>query len=413
MGKLSQRAYLCFSEGVITMAFEGIIITGTSGSGKSTIAKKLCENDASGTVIPYEVVSAVTTRSQRSDDFNYEYLGDEEFFALDKEEKLLTHTIYREKYYGIKKDKYKLVLDKQKVPVLILTFESAMSLLNVFDGRFMCFFIDASDDTLISRLQARSGNSLTEAEISDLKKQNKLDRKDAYKSNYVLKNNVLDITVDLIKKMWEQRNRGGGLSHGIIKMMIECGMLLDRAIVSGIKGASYDLLLGDEYYYAGKIKKLSDSDPFLTIEPYDYAIVSCRESACMPRDVIAKFGLTVGLFCQGIILSNGPQIDPGFRGTLFCLLFNTSNRAVHLKRGKHYATIEFNKLIEPAEPYEGKYQEAEKIIEYIPANALQGAINELKQEIEKLKNESKLMQNIYLGVVALMFTIISILLVSR
>jgi len=395
------------------MAFEGIIITGTSGSGKSTIAKKLCENDASGTVIPYEVVSAVTTRSQRSDDFNYEYLGDEEFFALDKEEKLLTHTIYREKYYGIKKDKYKLVLDKQKVPVLILTFESAMSLLNVFDGRFMCFFIDASDDTLISRLQARSGNSLTEAEISDLKKQNKLDRKDAYKSNYVLKNNVLDITVDLIKKMWEQRNRGGGLSHGIIKMMIECGMLLDRAIVSGIKGASYDLLLGDEYYYAGKIKKLSDSDPFLTIEPYDYAIVSCRESACMPRDVIAKFGLTVGLFCQGIILSNGPQIDPGFRGTLFCLLFNTSNRAVHLKRGKHYATIEFNKLIEPAEPYEGKYQEAEKIIEYIPANALQGAINELKQEIEKLKNESKLMQNIYLGVVALMFTIISILLVSR
>lgn len=54
----------------------------------------------------------------------------------------------------------------------------------------------------------------------------------------------------------------------------------------------------------GKIKKLSGADPFLTIEPYDYAIVSCKERACMPRDVIAKFGLTVGLFCQGIILSN-------------------------------------------------------------------------------------------------------------
>lgn len=133
----------------------------------------------------------------------------------------------------------------------------------------------------------------------------------------------------------------------------------------------------------------------------------------MPRDIIAKFGLTVGLFCQGIILSNGPQIDPGFRGTLFCLLFNTSNRAVHLKRGKHYATIEFNKLIEPAKPYEGKYQETENIIEYIPANVLQGAINELKKEIEKLKNESKLMQGIYLCVVGLMFVIISILLVLR
>lgn len=221
------------------------------------------------------------------------------------------------------------------------------------------------------------------------------------------------MSVSLIKQLWEQRGRGGGLSYNMIKSMIECGMLLDRADVSGVQGASYDLLLGDEYYYAGKIKKLSGADPFLTIEPYDYAIVSCKERACMPRDVIAKFGLTVGLFCQGIILSNGPQIDPGFRGTLFCLLFNTSNRAVHLKRGKHYATIEFNKLIEPAKPYEGKYQGTENIIEYIPANALQGAINELKKEIEKLKDESKLMQSIYLGVAALMFAIISILLVLR
>ncbi len=131
------------------------------------------------------------------------------------------------------------------------------------------------------------------------------------------------------------------------------------------------------------------------------------------KSIIAKFGLSVGLFCQGIILSNGPQVDPGFRGTLFCLLFNTSNQAVHLKRGKHYATIEFNKLIEPAKPYEGKYQGTEKIIEYIPPNALQGGINELKKEIEKLKNESRYMQNIYLGVVGLMFALISILLVLR
>jgi hypothetical protein len=84
---------------------------------------------------------------------------------------------------------------------------------------------------------------------------------------------------------------------------------------------------------------------------------------------------------------------------------------VFLKRGQHYATIEFNKLIEPAEVYKGQYQNTEKIIDYIPANALQGAINELKNEIEKLKNESKLMQNIYLGVAGMMFAIISILLV--
>ena len=78
------------------------------------------------------------------------------------------------------------------------------------------------------------------------------------------------------------------------------------------------------------------------------------------------------------------------------MLFNTSNRAVHIKRGKHYATIEFNKLIGYSEPYVGKYQGKDKIIEYIPENALHGAINELKREVESLKNESHIMQNIYL-----------------
>lgn len=395
------------------MFFEGIIITGTSCAGKSTIAKKLCESDANGNPSPFEVVFAVTTRPQRSDDFNYEYVDDIGFENLLKKKKLITSTSYRDKRYGVKLDKYKAVLGKSKFPILILTPDSAMSLLNDFDGRFMCFFVDSMDEELINRLQIRENRQISDDERTNLKKQFEVDRKDSYKSNYVLKNNNFAVSVSLIKQLWEQRDRGGGLSYNMIKSMIECGMLLDHADVSGVQGASYDLLLGDEYYYAGKIKKLSGSDPFLTIEPYDYAIVSCKERACMPRDVIAKFGLTVGLFCQGIILSNGPQIDPGFRGTLFCLLFNTSNRAVHLKRGKHYATIEFNKLIEPAKPYEGKYQGTENIIEYIPANALQGAINELKKEIEKLKNESRLMQSIYLGVAGLMFAIISILLVLR
>ncbi len=387
------------------MFFEGIIITGTSCSGKSTIAKELCNEEHS----VFQVVQAVTTREARNDDFNYDYCTKEQFELLSKHNMLLVNATYRDKCYGIQEGQYKSVLLSGKIPILILTPESAMTLMDNMKETFMCFFIDASNENLASRLAERENREATKKE----KKQIEQDRQLSYKANYVLKNNILSRSVSLIKWLWEHRNQGGGLSQNIINMMLDCGILLDRTNEKGVKGASYDLLLGDEYYYAGKIKKLSDAEPFLTIEPYDYAIVSCKEIACMPRDIIAKFGLTVNLFCQGIILSNGPQIDPGFRGTLFCLLFNTSNRPVHLKRGKHYATIEFNKLIEPAQPYSGQYQDAEKIIEYIPANALQGAINELKKEIEKLKNESRLMQNIYLGVVGLMFALISILLVLR
>lgn len=391
------------------MSFESIIITGTSCAGKSTIAQKLC-NEVD---ICFEQVKAITTRSKRQDDLNYEYVSNEEFDQLLADQNLLVNSTYRGKKYGIKKDEYNKVLSKNKIPLLIITPVSAAELLAKNQEKYMSIFLDSQDDILLDRLIERSRNTPDKKTKKSFFEQNEIDRRYKDNSHYIVNNIDLESTVNLITLLWEYQNCGGALSQKIITSMIKCGMLLRNANPKRVKGASYDLRLGDEYYYDGKIQKLSNKKPFLTIEPYDYAVVSCMETAWMPRDIIAKFGLTVGLFCQGVILSNGPQIDPGFRGTLFCLLFNTSNRAVHLKRGKHYATIEFNKLIGYAEPYEGKYQGKTHIIDYIPENALHGAINELKKEVEQLKAESRIMQNIYLGVVALMFAIISILLVIK
>ena len=394
------------------MPFESIIITGTSCAGKSTIAKKLCDI-VTNSDVAFEQVTAVTTREKRSDDSCYEYISDEDFDKMLSGKKLLVDSSYRSKKYGIKQSEYDGVLKKKKVPVLVITPAAAIELLSKGKEKYMCIFLDAQDETLVDRWVERSGAEPDNKAKKAFLKQHKSDREYQDQAHYILNNTDVSASVSLITLLWEHQNQGGALSQKLISSMINCGMLLRDADPDMINGASYDLRLGDEYYYDGKIQKLSDENPFLTIEPYDYAIVSCRETAWIPRDVIAKFGLTVGLFCQGIILSNGPQIDPGFRGTLFCLLFNTSNRAVHIKRGKHYATIEFNKLIGYAEPYEGKYQGKERIIEYIPENALHGAINELKKEVEHLKDESRIMQNIYLGVVALMFAIISILLVLK
>lgn len=391
------------------MPFESIIITGTSCAGKSTIAQKLC-NEVD---VRFEQVKAITTRDRREDDISYEYVSDEEFDQLLADKKLLVNSTYRGKKYGIKKEEYSKVLKQQKIPLLIITPVSATELLAEDQEKYMSIFLDSQDDILLDRLIGRSRNTPDKKAKKSFFEQNEIDRRYQDKTHYIINNIDIDSTVSLITLLWKYQNRGGALSQKIITSMIKCGMLLRNADPKMVKGASYDLRLGDEYYYDGKIQKLSDKKPFLTIEPYDYAVVSCRETAWMPRDIIAKFGLTVGLFCQGVILSNGPQIDPGFRGTLFCLLFNTSNRAVHLKRGKHYATIEFNKLIGYAGPYEGKYQGKTHIIDYIPENALHGAINELKKEVEHLKTESRNMQNIYLGVVALMFAIISILLVIK
>lgn len=391
------------------MCFESIIITGTSCAGKSSIAQELCKfKMKDGTC--FEQVKAITTRERRIDDTNYEFVDEKAFDILLSHKKLLINSIYRGKKYGIKKIEYDNIISDKKIPILVITPSSAVELLSRDEEKCMCIFLDAEDEILTERWMKRSGKQFDKKEFY---RQNQEDRTYQNYAHYIFNNTNISASVSLITLLWKYQGKGGALSQKIIEKMIRCGILLRNADPKMIKGASYDLCLGDEYYYEGEIRKLSDKKPFLTIEPYDYAIVSCKEIAWMPRDVIAKFGLTVGLFCQGLILSNGPQIDPGFRGTLFCLLFNTSNRAIHLKRGKHYATIEFNKLIEYADPYEGRYQGKTNIIDYIPENALHGAINELKKEVEQLKTESRIMQNIYLGVVALMFAIISILLVVK
>ena len=393
------------------MRFEGLIITGTSCSGKSTIVNNLCMNGYEN--VSFEQVRAVTTRDPRPEDSHYDYITDEEFERLSNEDLLLVNTTYRRKRYGIKKESYHAVINNMNIPIMILTPCSSSILISSNPDKFLCFFVDADDDILVDRWTERSGNDMGIKEKRSFLNQSMLDRNYQDHAHYILQNSTISESVSLILFLWDSQYRGGALSQGIIKNMISCGMLLRDANLDMIHGASYDLCLGDEYYYGGKIQKLSSRNPFLTIEPYDYAIVSCKETAWIPRDIIGKFGLSVGLFCQGIILSNGPQIDPGFRGTLFCLLFNTSNRAVHLKRGKHYATIEFNKLMGYAQMYSGKYQGKNRIIDYIPENALHGAINELKKEVEKLKTEIRFMQNIYLGVVAIMFAIVSILLVIK
>jgi deoxycytidine triphosphate deaminase len=383
------------------MEYQGIVITGTSGSGKSTVANLLCEK------LPCQIVKAVTTRNRRSDDLpdSYEYITNEEYLALKNE--LIISAEYRDCFYGIKKEALNSVICQHKLPILILAPGSNIK----EDFRFMSFFIDALDKQLDERLTTRNKTKENSTEINN---QRVKDRELSRQFSYIIQNSDLNKTVEVIKSLWENRNSGGLLPKQIIRLMIECGMLLDKVEdLKNIQGASYDLTLGDEYYSRGRICTLTAKNPFIRIDPYDYAIVTSAENANLPRDVAAKFGLTVGLFCQGVVLSNGPQVDPGFNGKLFCLLFNTSNSPVVLKRREHHATIEFNKLLEPAPPYSGKYQGKDEIIYYLPSNTLKGAINELKEELESVKSESRKVNANALGIISVFLAILGVLLTLR
>ena len=307
-------------------------------------------------------------------------------------------------------DDIKDILDANLIPILVITPDTVKHAMTILGEGYISFYIDSDDEILDKRINFRDNGI-------DLKREKKTranDRKYKLDSTYRINNdNELENALAVINEVWRLRKRNGVLTQNIIKTFIRCNILLENATVDNVKSASYDLRLGSQYYHGGEIKELSESKPFLQIEPYDYAIVSCKEISSLPNDIVARFDLSVNLFRQGIILSNGPQMDPGFRGTLFCLLFNTSDRSVYLKRDEHYATIEFTKLIETTVPYRGKYQDEEKIEKYISSDVLRGGIHELKKEISELKKDNKAAQNMLIGIITLMMAIISIILIVK
>lgn len=217
--------------------------------------------------------------------------------------------------------------------------------------------------------------------------QNEGDKGNSQFYNYNIVNNHLSATVELLLKLWQNSDNGGLVPQEIIKLMIKCDMLLENADLTNATGSAFDLTLDDEYYHNGSVRHLDTMDSFIIMEPGDYALVGSSEIANLPRDIAGKFGLSVSLFMQGIILSNGPQIDPGFKGRLYCLLFNTSSQQFQLKRGQHYATIEFVKLLEPTLPYEGKYQGCTTLSQYLPRSIPSSAIGELAKDVKGLKRE--------------------------
>lgn len=385
------------------MEYQGIIITGTSGAGKSTVARKLCEEHKI-----LQLVQAVTTRKPREDDKpqEYKYISIEELEKLDREGKLLIKSTYRSEYYGVTYEVLQQALDNGETPLLVLTPESVEEL----EGKrgkehyiFLTIFLDEPDDILNKQLVLR-GEKNDEA----AKEQRREDREESAACVYTIMNTDVEKTTELIWGLWEYRKTGGILPKRLIQLMIECGMLLGSADINNVRGASYDLSLGDQYWQDEGKRFLDDTNPFIKLKPGDYAIVSSKETAKFPRDIAGRFDLSVGLFCKGIILSNGPQVDPGFKGGLFCLLFNTSDATITLKRGGHYATLEFVKLLEPTIPYSGKHQDKRNIIDYLPNPAAPSAIVKLAEDVKRLKSENRWLKALPI-IIAVAMLIVAIL----
>ena len=130
-----------------------------------------------------------------------------------------------------------------------------------------------------------------------------------------------------------------------------------------LKPAGYCLHVGEEFMIAGQLfnfekQKLNE----LTIEPYDVAVIKIQEKICLPRFLIGRWNIRVKHAYRGLMWVGGAQVDPGFKGHLFCPIYNLSNRPVRLRRGDEIAVIDFVKTtsFKKDEKYTIKFESEKK-----------------------------------------------------
>lgn len=87
----------------------------------------------------------------------------------------------------------------------------------------------------------------------------------------------------------------------------------------------------------------------LTIPALGSALIQLDEivdtySVAKSRNVLVtgRFDLKLGLVNKGLISQQGTQIEPCYKGRLYCFIHNLSNRDIELKRGEPIASIEFS-----------------------------------------------------------------------
>lgn len=357
------------------------VLVGIQGSGKST-ALEFLKNKG------FKILKPSTTRTQRS------ATDDEYYFETTQG-------------WGTQSYAWEIQRSNAKYGMRLSEIEASDSCITVFDPGNLQTLYQSSDrfnheiitiglNTISSiGVQNQRVNNDSSRKITDI---NVFDRElEAVCScDIVISGDQAVIESALVQITQLGNSRGGILNEDIIKSLIKANTLLLNTIPNKVQAASYDLHLANTYWCEGNFHEIDKLDNHtLTIPPYSYVIVQAQEEAHLPKFISGNFDLKVSMFFNGLILSNGPQVDPGYRGALFCMLYNASDIAFTLKKGSSFATIQFFSTSSTSDGYRGKYQDKVEFIDFIQRKGLNSSKESILSRINAVSNENRAFRSKY------------------
>jgi dCTP deaminase len=146
------------------------------------------------------------------------------------------------------------------------------------------------------------------------------------------------------------------LSDVDIRKFMSSGDIQITNFSGAIEPASYDLRVGSSGVLSDGIIDIAGRR-FIKIPRGSTAVIYPYEEMKLSNKVAGRYGLRSKFARRGLILLSGPQIDPGFEGTLSVTVFNAGTDDVRLYHLEQFATVEFAELSSPASKgYSGPYQ---------------------------------------------------------
>ena len=175
-----------------------IVLCGPSGVGKSSLAKKICQNHSK-----FGRAISCTTRAKRvgeKDGVDYIFLDKDEFIKSVKQGRFVEHTLFDGEYYGTQERSVDDILSEKNCVIVIdpISLKNVLNLPFFRSKKVVSIFLDADDNVLIERLKQRGESG----EIIDKKiMRAKTERLSKSCCDYVFENMQTDLAIAKIEKI--------------------------------------------------------------------------------------------------------------------------------------------------------------------------------------------------------------------